>query len=295
LSAKGTSYRQWNEQLSTYASCDFLKKEYGYWKDVLSNYVPLPVDFEHDQGVTYQETAKVDVSLPSNLTHKLVHETHDKYGTEINDILVSALSMSLTDWIDAPKVVIALEGHGREELFKGLDIGRTVGWFTSVYPICLNIDDIDDINALIADTKDMLRGVPNKGIGFNVLRFGTNSEEIKSGVSSFYEDLTFNYLGSFDNGRHIEQNSMVGMAPESTGLNVGMKNKNPHKLIVDCSIRGGSLHMEWKYDTTRYEKTTVQTLANAYLSALEKIIAHNDLSLNVEEFYEEEDFSISLI
>ncbi|UUF16684.1 non-ribosomal peptide synthetase [Flavobacterium panici] len=293
LPAKGTSYRQWGEHLRVYASTTTLENEYIYWKEVLSNYSPLPVDISYDKRISYEETEKIQVSLPSPLTHLLVHETNSMYGTEINDILISALSLTLSEWTGVPKVVIALEGHGREELFEDVDINRTTGWFTSVYPVCLDLSDVDDIGILIADTKDMLRNIPNKGIGYNVLQFESKSEKIKSDLSIFYEDLIFNYLGDFDNSFSKETKNSIGLALEPTGLNIAKQNVNPYKIAVDSIIVDGTLYLDWKYDTKRYKKETIQKLANAYIAALEDILSYsNDIFNQGGNQTKDEDFEI---
>jgi amino acid adenylation domain-containing protein/non-ribosomal peptide synthase protein (TIGR01720 family) len=296
LPTKGTSYRQWVTQLKTYASSATLESEYLYWKEILSSYMPLPVDKDYHKEITYQETENITEFLTPDLTNVLVHESHRIYGTEINDILISALTMVLSRWINAPNVVIALEGHGREELFDEIDINRTLGWFTSSYPIRLNLDEVDDIDILIADTKDMLRSIPNKGIGYNVLQFDSESEKIKSELSVFYEDITFNYLGDFDNGLDTERENLIGFASEGTGLNVGKQNVNPHKIIIDSSIKEGILQVEWNYDAKRYNKETIQKLANTYIYALETILSHNSELFNPEENQlEQEDFKIVML
>jgi non-ribosomal peptide synthase protein (TIGR01720 family) len=293
LPVKGTSYRQWNNKLSEYATTSILKKEYAYWKKVLSHFTPLPVDLSYDQPITYQETENVQVSLSSSLTHALIHEVNCTYGAEINDILTSALTMALSKWVTVSKVVIGMEGHGREELFKDMDVKRTVGWFTSIYPVCLNVGKVEDIGILIADTKDMLRGVPNRGIGYGVLRFGSDSTKIKSDLSVFYEDLIFNYLGSFDNSFSTEPESLGSLASETTGITIGRQNINPHRISIDSIIIDGRLYVDFNYDVKRYKKETLQKLADSYITALKNIISHSDqLNESDENHVENEDFEI---
>jgi len=295
LPVKATSYRQWVQRLNSYAGTAGLEKEYKYWKEVVSNFSPLPVDNYYNEPISYYETQNLRVSLSPELTHTLIHESHKMFGTEINDILISALTITLAGWVNAPKVVIALEGHGREEIFDDVDINRTMGWFTSVYPVCLNTDDISDIDMLVADTKDMLRRVPNRGIGYNVLRFESASEKITSDLSTFYEELTFNYLGTFDNSLDAKTENVIGLTSESTGLNVAKENVNPHRISIDSVITDGILHLDWNYDAIRYNQETIQSLANSYIKALETIFSfHSGLS-DQEEYAMEEDYNISLL
>ncbi|MCK8524320.1 amino acid adenylation domain-containing protein [Aquimarina sp. D1M17] len=293
LPEKQTSYRQWNKKLIDHATSSILEKEHIYWKEVLSNYNPLPVDIINNDSADYNATDKIQISLPSDLTRTLIHDAHSAFQTNINDILICALTLALSDWLNDSKVVVGLEGHGREELFKDTDINRTIGWFTSLYPICLNLKNVNNIAMLIADTKDMLRGIPNKGIGFNLLRTESKSEIIRSNLSAFYEDITFNYLGSFDTGWTSERENVIELTIEDTGNTIGDRNVNKHKLSIDSLIKDGQLHMEWKYDAKCYNKTTVQELADNYVIALEKILQFTLESEMGEQAQEKvEDFEI---
>ena len=108
-------------------------------------------------------------------TRLLLRETPKAYHTQINDILLSALARALADWTNANRVLIDLEGHGREiegpdALFEGIDLSRTVGWFTSMYPVLLTIDDPRPGETL-KSVKEQLRRIPDQGLGFDLLRY----------------------------------------------------------------------------------------------------------------------------
>ena len=274
LPEKGTSYRQWTNALQEYANATTLEKETEYWKQVLENHKSLPVDLTYDKPITFQETKNYSVSLDESATKLLLQEVNNAYGTEINDVLLSALAMALKSWMNAPKVVIGLEGHGREELFDNIDINRTIGWFTSLYPVCLDLQNTSDLGVLLADTKDMLREIPNKGIGYSVLRYLSEKEEIKSELSVAYEDIIFNYLGSFDNSVSSDKESIIGFAKESAGETMSPKNKYSHKFSINSMIVEGCLQLDWDYDSKRYTEETVKQLADNYIKALQTIITH---------------------
>jgi len=293
LPVKATSYRQWVGQLKEYAHSASLEKEYLYWKDIISNAHALPVDVDYQDRITYSETNKIRVSLSQKTTHKLVHDTQNAFATEINDILISALTMALSKWVKASKVVIALEGHGREELFDDMDINRTVGWFTSIFPVCLDLTETEDIGMLVADTKDMLREIPNKGIGFELLRLESNLDKIQTDLSIPYEELSFNYLGSFDNSLSPKNGNVISLASESSGSTVGRLNYFNGRISIDSIIVDGVLHLEWNYDTRRFHEETIKKLANSYLTALESIIAYGNQPLEKVEDQEcAQDFEI---
>ncbi|OEK07405.1 hypothetical protein A8C32_18400 [Flavivirga aquatica] len=275
LPKKGSSYRQWITKLSEYASSATLTVELDYWKKVLSHHITIPSDFTCNNEVTYKETKHHKVILKPSITRLLMQETHRSYGTEINDLLLSALSLALRDWVPKNKIVIALEGHGREELFTDVDLNRTIGWFTSLYPVCLHIaDQEDELGDLIATTKDMLRGVPNKGIGYGVLRYLSPLEKNRSALSLPFEDIIFNYLGSFDKQIDSAQERLFDLANEKTGSNIGLSNKNPNKLAINSLVLKDSLEINWSYHEERYSEETIHKLADAYIDALHTIVTH---------------------
>src|SRR5207248_11451144 len=108
-----------------------------------------------------EETARtVSVTLPSDETQVLLHEAGRAYRTQGQELLVAALTQALCEWAGHDSVTVKLEGHGREELIAGMDLSRTVGWFTSLYPVRLTA--ATDLRALIQSTKETLRQIPNR-------------------------------------------------------------------------------------------------------------------------------------
>ena len=292
LPEKATSYRQWTESLTDYANSSALEGEFRYWKKVINNFKSLPVDTNYAETISYEETNNYSVSLASEATESLLKDIHGAYGTEINDVLLSALSMALHGWVDAEKIVIGLEGHGREELFDGVDINRTLGWFTTVYPVNLDIRSKEEVGTLIADTKDMLRAIPEKGIGYSVLRY-LGKEEIQETLTADYQEIIFNYLGSFDNSVSKEEDNLVGFASEFAGEAISKANANPHRISINSMVVNNTLQLDWSYDSKRYHKETIQTIADNYIAALQHIISHCNEFFDHEE--EDQDFEISLI
>ncbi|MFC5048325.1 amino acid adenylation domain-containing protein [Aquimarina hainanensis] len=274
LPAKGTSYRQWTEKLQEYAVLPSTQLEYSYWKEVLSKYRPLPVDFSSDIETTYEQTHTIQTRLSRADTTSLTQEIHHAYGTEINDILLSALSKTMEGWISSSEFVIGLEGHGREELFRDVDLSRTIGWFTSLYPVCLSVPSSGTVSYedLISRTKDSLREIPKKGINYPILRY-LSEEEIREELSLQYEDLIFNYLGDFDH-YNASENSLLSISNENTGEAFGLKNQNPNKIAINSIIVQGQLEINWSYDSHRYEENTIKTLSDKFDKILRSIIHH---------------------
>ncbi len=128
-------------------------------------------------------------------TELLQTACYSAYGTDINDILVAALCMSLRSVFGMSRVMLGMEGHGREEIGFGMDVTRTVGWFTTNYPVLLELvhDETDIIGDLVR-VKEILHRVPNKGMGYGVLRYLSDTDY------RLDPEVNYNYLGDFGSG-----------------------------------------------------------------------------------------------
>ena len=110
----------------------------------------------------------IDFNLSQALSNKAIKEVPRAYQTEINDILVAALGLSLHGWSTSPEMVLHMEGHGREDIIEGVNIQRTVGWFTSLFPVVMDVSGTDDLGQYLKETKERLRKIPHKGIGYRI-------------------------------------------------------------------------------------------------------------------------------
>ncbi|WP_257205460.1 condensation domain-containing protein, partial [Pseudomonas monteilii] len=138
LPAKTSAFRAWAEQLQAYAASDTLQAELGYWQAQLRHASgSLPQD--NSAGALSNRYARTVYShLDGALTRQLLQQAPAAYRTQVNDLLLTALARVICRWSGEPSTLIELEGHGREALFDNLDLGRTVGWFTSLFPLRLS-------------------------------------------------------------------------------------------------------------------------------------------------------------
>ena len=171
LPAKTSSYRQWAQAVQAYAQRH--ENDVDYWLDVLAG--AKQTTSVDGNGGCVPTTHEADVGLSTALTAQLLHRANEGYHTEINDLLLSALSRALSvtfagSLSAGDSQLITLEGHGREIIDETLDVSQTLGWFTTTYPVKLHA--CDDLSELIIQTKEMIRGIPDKGIGFGALTQG---------------------------------------------------------------------------------------------------------------------------
>src|SRR5205085_2616916 len=116
----------------------------------------------------------------------------------IGDLLLCALSQALARWTGERRVRVELEGHGREALFEGVDLSRTVGWFTSLYPVLLEVPPSDEVGEALKSIKEQLRQVPQHGIGYGVLRYLAEEDVRQQLVGLPEAQVSFNYHGHFE-------------------------------------------------------------------------------------------------
>ncbi|MCY7755872.1 condensation domain-containing protein, partial [Bacillus haynesii] len=262
------------KQLTDYATSQQLLREIDYWTEREKTIVePLPKDAETLTNLL-QDTDAIDIRLTKQETERLLTAVNKPYTTDTNDILLAALGLALHKWTGNDRFKISLEGHGREAHLEDIDISRTVGWFTSIYPVLLDAslpestDDHERIGYHIKRTKDMLRRIPYKGVGYGVLKYLSGMWEP---ADSQGPDISFNYLGQFDEDI---KSSGFRVSPVKAGHEISPDWERPHLLDISGAVSSECLVMHFVYNRLQYKKETVQALADHVQYFLKTIIRH---------------------
>ncbi|MBB5857515.1 non-ribosomal peptide synthase/polyketide synthase [Amycolatopsis umgeniensis] len=265
-----TSFTHWAHSLAENVKMGHLDKETAYWETSLRGArAEIPVD-RPGRNAAKSERG-VSVSLGRAETTALLHDVPGAYRTEVNDVLMSALGRVLTRWAGS-RVVLAMEGHGREEIAGPLDLSRTIGWFTAQYPLAPAVSEGDWGDVLKA-VKEQLRAVPNKGAGYEALRYLGAEDAPGSALRALPTPrISFNYHGRWEMGS-AEDGWFRGRG-ESIGRDTDPESVRPYLLDVIGVVDGGELHLTWQYSDEVHEESTVRALAEATLDALRGIIAH---------------------
>jgi amino acid adenylation domain-containing protein/non-ribosomal peptide synthase protein (TIGR01720 family) len=273
LAAKTTSFQQWAERIGAYARSGMLEQELPHWLAVSSSAGRhVPVDFPGGSNVE-ASTRVVSVSLNPEETSALLQQVPSVYNTRINDVLLTALCATLTRWCGGADIVIDLEGHGREELIDGLDLSRTVGWFTALYPVRLTVNEGAGPGELLKSIKEQLRAVPGQGIGYGLLRYlGRDTEAAASLRAAAPPDVAFNYLGQFNQA--LQPGAMVSLLAQAAGPTHSPRARRPHLLEINGLIAGARLRFDWSYSETLHRQDTVRQQAEAFLTTLRGLIRH---------------------
>ena len=270
LPAKTSALRDWASRLQAYAGSESLREELSVWQHQLAGpAVTLPVDRPHG-SLRNRDADTVSVRLDAERTRQLLQQAPSAYRTQVNDLLLTALARVLCRWSGHASALIQLEGHGRETLFDEIDLTRSVGWFTSAYPLRLTpqAGQGDSIKAI----KEQLRSVPHKGLGYGVLRYLADDLCKQSMAALPTADITFNYLGQFD--QSFGADALFHPLDESAGLAHDPDAPLPNELSVDSQVYGGELVLRWTFSRERHDQHTVRELADAYLAELQSLIAH---------------------
>ena len=273
LGPESTSYLGWARRLAEHARSGGFDAELAYWAAEERRGVPhLPLDFPGGAN-TMGASRSFGVSLGVEETRRLLQEVPAAYRTQINDVLLCALATALSGWTGEPRVLVQMEGHGREEdLLPDVDLTRTVGWFTTLFPVLLDLGGADGPGERLKAVKEQLRAMPGRGLGYGALRY-LGSEAAREALAGQPDaEVHFEYMGQMDGGATGE--SLLGMAPESAGAQYGADVPRRQLLEVSGAVVGGALQLRWGYGGELHRRETIEALAEGYLSALRALIAH---------------------
>ncbi|MEW5925956.1 MAG: amino acid adenylation domain-containing protein [Gemmatimonadota bacterium] len=271
LPAKTTSWRAWAERLAAHAGEPGTAAEAAYWvEQARSAAAPLPLDDPRAED-TAGLARTVAVQLEADETEALLREVPAAYRTHVDEVLVCALARALSRWTGERRVRLDLEGHGREEgRFEGVDLSRTVGWFTSLYPVLVELPAAGGPGEALGAVREQLRAVPGRGLGYGLLRWtGGAAAELEPAPPA---EVAFNYLGQVD--RTVSEDTFFRLAPESMGAEQDPRRVRPHRLEVNGIVSGGRLGISFGYGAAALREGTVQRLAGWYLEELRALIAH---------------------
>ncbi len=270
---KTTSFKYWAERLVDYSRSGSLDAEKDYWLKFASVNAPsLPVD--HEPAVNTVEWARrVSVTLDVDETRALLQEVPPVYNTQINDVLLTAVLQAFHDWTGERSLLLTLEGHGREDIVENVDLSRTVGWFTSEYPVFLSVEEARSEGEALCFVKEQLRAIPQRGIGYGLLRYLSDDDETRSQLEQLEQpEISFNYLGQFD--QVVSESSSFRAARESRGQTQSPRGNMPYLLQINGSVAGGRLQLSLTYSEKVFQPATIERFGESLQRNLRALIAH---------------------
>ncbi|KHD73657.1 hypothetical protein MB27_33325 [Actinoplanes utahensis] len=256
-----TSFLDWSRRLADHGGTGGFDDEQAHWTATEAAETSLPTD--GTGADTVGDTATVTARLTATETEALLQQVPRAYRTQVNDVLLTALTATLHDWTGRRCTAVDLEGHGREEILDGVDLSRTVGWFTTIYPVALVWPGDHGWATALKSIKEQLRAVPRRGIGYGA-RHRRAGQDGRPRIS-------FNYLGrtTMPVGDGLCRSTPFGLALDDSPVA-----PRTHLLQVVGQVTGGHLELTWSYGRNRHRRETVTRLAERMCAALREIVAH---------------------
>ena len=267
LPPKTTSFKEWAQQLVLYAGTEELASEADYWlAQARQPSKTLPVD--HRAGDNTVASARtVSVSLSKEETRALLQDVTLARGAPVNEILLAALVRTCLKWTAESSLLLDVDGHGREDVVQDVDLSRTVGWFSALFPVLLECEPRDDMETVLRSVKIKLRSIPNRGIGYGLLRYlSCRAELTPAWKPAPQAEICFTYLGQFDQA--LNSASLFALAEESPGPFRSERGLRSHVLDVVGSVVGGRLFADWIYSENLHRRTTIESLAYEFIENL---------------------------
>jgi amino acid adenylation domain-containing protein/non-ribosomal peptide synthase protein (TIGR01720 family) len=270
LGKRSSRYRDWAQRLQTLARSPEGEAELAFWLEQGQGEALIEPPQDNPRGRNLVGTAtEARMSLDPVRTTRLLTLAPATLQAQINDLLLAALARVVCRWSGQDSALIQLEGHGREDLFDELDLSRTVGWFTSMFPVRLR-PGTAGIAESVQAVHEQLARLPRRGLGFGLLRY-RGRPEVRQALSALPQArITFNYLGQFDQAS--DGQALFGPAPESLGDFHSPGAPLANWLEIIGQVQGGSLSMRCVFSRKRYRPATVQALMDQFQAELERLV-----------------------
>ena len=271
LPEKSSSFKAWAARLEAHASAGLDPAEIAFWRNGARARCFVPFDTPGGANVTASEQT-VRATVPAEETEALLREVPKTYGMQVQEVLLAAVVRALAAWTRQRRVVLDLESHGRDALFDDLNLSRTVGWFTALYPLAIDLGPSDDPADALKRVKEQSRQVPNRGIGYGILRYLRPDAAAATALDAATPaPVSFNYLGQF---AADDAAAPLAPAPESCGAINSPRLPRAHALDISAHIAGGQLRLAVHYSANLHRRSTIDTLARGIVNGLSELVRH---------------------
>lgn len=270
LPAKTDSYKHWAEKLQEYSNSRKLLEQKAFWRSQEESTISA-FAADHPSGINTGRTAtRLSFSLSAGETQQLLTQANKAFNTEITEILVTSLVIAMAKVFGHTEVLLAMESHGREHQWEDVDISRSVGWFTSLYPLLIAVDSGLEMGHIIKAVKEQMRAVPDKGMGYGVLRYLTAPANKSDICFTQQPQICFNYLGQFATDL---DNSFFRVEGDE-GFLSDPDDERDFELEITGIVVTNELQMTVIYPQQRYESATMKLFMTTYQSCLQQMVVY---------------------
>ncbi len=270
LPPRTSSFRQWGQRLEELARSEAVAAEEPFWEEMTQPDAPLPAALP---GTRLRGRARTLVlHLPEAETRALLQDLPAAFRARPDETLLAALALAFAAWTGRPGRRMDLEAHGREELFEDLDLSRTVGWFTALYPVRLEVDPEVGPAAALRAVRTVLHRVPGRGLGYGLLRFLAGGEASGRLASAPEPEVVFDYLGQSDAA--LGDDAPFRLASEPVGATSDPASERRHRFEISALVTEGRLRVHWIWGADTDHPDTVQALADRFLAEIGRLVRH---------------------
>jgi amino acid adenylation domain-containing protein/non-ribosomal peptide synthase protein (TIGR01720 family) len=271
---RSVSFATWARRLSAYAATASLPVD--YWLALSAHGAPpLPVDREAPAAAnTAASLGTIDIALDAATTAALLRQVPGVYHTRAHEPLLAAFAAALAEWSGSRRVLLDLEGHGREALpGLDLDLSRTLGWFTSIYPASLEVPADADPGATLCAVKEQLRQIPLSGVSFGVTVAFSEDADLRRRLAQVPQpQITFNYLGQLDQAN--DDGALLRLSNLPSGSGQHADERRTHVLDIVAAVRRGELEISFQFSAALHDRDTIARLAGGFERHLRALIDH---------------------
>jgi non-ribosomal peptide synthase protein (TIGR01720 family) len=268
LPHKTTAFIHWARALTDYVRTADLSAELAFWRRVTATPTPrLPLISSNGRDVNLEARAATEtLILDADATRGLLEGLPAVLDADMQTALLATLAWAMRAWTGDARLKLAVEGHGRDLELPGVDITRTVGWFTSLYPLALDISGARDVSEAVSQVQAQFAPPPHRGLGYGLLRY-LRGEASLAGADPF---ISFNYLGQFQG----DDQGGFRTAVEGKGPERHPRNHRPNLLDFTASIVDDALTLRVTYPRTLLTAAQMSSLLASWRHALDALLVH---------------------
>lgn len=267
LQQKTTSLKEWQTKLVEYAGKEQLLSELDYWRSIDKAPFDSMKPFAPQVSNTIAERKRLKSELDENATADLLTRCYRRYGTETLELLLTAVYQGIHQVFGVNRLLLNLEGHGREYIGYDLDVSRTLGWFTTIYPALLELQQEPDGLGRLLRVKQYLEEIPVKGLGYGVLRYLAKKD------LQAKPEITFNYLGDFSLGQANTPGPQVFRDVRFDYQDASELTACSDLLTITCILEGGKLSMYFNFNSLVFTGSEIEALSVACRDHLLELMA----------------------
>ncbi len=261
LPAPSNAYREWHETMAAWSASQDAAAECAWWSEVLASTPSWPQD-EAQRAKSGADLAALSWSETDRGIDALLEQAHGALGTQADELLLAAFAVALQRWAGTDQVMLELERHGRDSRPE-LDLGRTVGWFTSAFPVAFALPAAGDWRQIVRVVKEAVRATPQQGAGYRWLRA---ADRLPDGAEP---EVAFNFLGRWTNSAAAGDGWQLELG--ASGAVESPRHPVTHALTLDGHADAAGLHWKLVYDAQRLAAPTVARLRDAFAEALREL------------------------